>query len=145
MKETISRKPVVTASIITLFACLLISLRVSAETDQSVAEPAAVRWLALVDNGDYAAAWDTSGDLMRDSITADELGNAISLARGQFGAVIERDQVAAERFAELPEAPPGDYVVLSFLTSFAQQALANETLTLRRQGLNWLVVGYYIR
>ncbi|MCL5042871.1 MAG: DUF4019 domain-containing protein [Gammaproteobacteria bacterium] len=124
---------------------MLISLTLSADTDKTLANPAAIGWLTLVDDGDYPTAWETSGDLMRESLSADELGAAIRLARGQFGAVIERDQVAAEPFTDLPDAPPGDYLVFSFLTSFAQQALANETLTLQRQGSDWLVVGYYIR
>lgn len=140
-----TRKPAGTASILVLLASLLISLTLSAETDKTLAEPAALGWLTLVDNSDYQTAWETSGDLMRESISADELGAAIRLARGQFGAVIERDQVAAEHFTDLPDAPPGDYLIFSFLTSFAQQAVANETLTVQRRGSDWLVVGYYIR
>jgi hypothetical protein len=49
------------------------------------------------------------------------------------------------RSKSLPGAPDGDYEVVQFQTSFANKAIATETVVLSHEASGWKVDGYFIK
>ena len=52
---------------------------------------------------------------------------------------------AAKSAVDLPNSPPGEYVVIEYQTSFQARPIATETVTLMKQkDSSWRVAGYFI-
>ena len=116
------------------------------ETLVQEAVDAALAWLALVDAGSYAEAWEASSVLMKGAITEAGLSAALRGARGPLGSLEEREVSASAYATELPGAPDGEYVVIETKARFAHKAHAVETVTPRRDPDGaWRVSGYFIR
>ncbi|TVP91079.1 MAG: DUF4019 domain-containing protein, partial [Pseudomonadaceae bacterium] len=113
----------------TLLACLL-TLCLHAGAASPASEDAAWQWLALIDECDYASAWEQSGSLMRDSLDQAALAQAIDMARSNLGELGKRDLVGTEQTRRLPGVEDGNYIVFSFLTGFGDDTLVTETLTM---------------
>ena len=109
------------------------------------AETAARAWLALVDDGDYAAAWKSASAYMRGVVTKRGLRRSLRAARSPLGPVENRTLAGAEYRTSLPGAPDGQYVVIQYSSSFANKREAGERITpvLEPDG-QWRVSGYYI-
>lgn len=116
------------------------------EQEKKEAQAAAQEWLATVDNGDYAASWDTASTPFKAAVSKADWQRAISSSRGQFGKMNSRKLKNATYTTTLPGAPDGKYVVIQYETSFANKQSAVETITpmLDKDG-KWHVSGYYIR
>lgn len=107
---------------------------------ESPAAQAALRWLALVDAGDWAGSWAGTTSSFRSMNSVEAWQSASVDGRVPLGEVLSR------RFAgeESVPAPPAGLQLVRFRTSFANRAEAVETLTLAREGDSWRVAGYYI-
>jgi hypothetical protein len=70
---------------------------------------------------------------------------ALQQARGPLGPIVQRTMLST-RFEQTPQGfPAGDYVVILFRSSFANKTMAQESVTLERDGSGvWRVVGYLI-
>lgn len=103
-------------------------------------------WLALTDRGDAATSWEHASSLFQHAVTAEQWGQALRPAREPLGPLVERTLVAAKPTTALPGAPDGEYVVLTFRSSFAHKQSAIETVTsMRDADGSWRVSGYFIR
>jgi hypothetical protein len=113
---------------------------------QQQAVEEATAWVNLVDEGSYGESWEQAAALFREAVTRDQWIGALNDARGPLGAVISRSVRTADYSTNVPGAPPGEYVVIQYETSFAQMASAIEIITpmLERDG-SWRVSGYFIR
>lgn len=110
----------------------------------AAAQSAAREWLLLTDPLDGAASWSAAGAKFRNASPVEGWSGALKRVRGPLGTV-ETRAVDSTRFAKsLPGFPDGDYAVVVFRSSFANKAVARETLTLEREGDIWRVVGYLI-
>jgi hypothetical protein len=115
--------------------------------DDSVqAEQAANAWLAMTDRDDADGSWHAASSLFQRAITPEQWSRALSAARGPLGALVQRALADAKPATELPGAPDGEYVVITYHSSFAHKRSATETVTPMREhdGL-WRVSGYVIR
>ncbi len=70
----------------------------------------------------------------------------MEMVRKPLGDFVSRKLKSAKATAELPGAPAGQYVVMQFETSFANEKFAIETVTfmLEKDG-QWKSVGYFIK
>ncbi|MDP2308797.1 MAG: DUF4019 domain-containing protein [Pseudomonadota bacterium] len=107
---------------------------------------AAKAWLAMVDNGDYAASWAASATPMKTAVTLEDWDRAMKGVRAPLGAMLVRKLATATYATTLPGAPDGQYVVITFKTRFANKKAAVETVTpmIDTDG-TWHVSGYFIR
>ncbi len=121
-------------------------LSVAAQDPRSAeAQNAARDWLVLVDRMDATAAWDAAAAKFRSAVPADRWADALQKVRGPLGALQTRAVDTTRFAAALPGFPDGNYAVVVFRTSFANQEIARETVTLEREGTAaWRVVGYAI-
>lgn len=102
-------------------------------------------WLAVVDKGEYDAAWKRSGERFRKALTLPAWQSAAAKARMPRGAVMQRS-VRATRLESKPGAAQGtgDVAIVVFRTTFAKQPSTAETVTLERDAQGWRVIGYHI-
>lgn len=110
------------------------------------AETAALTWLALTDQGEFASCWDQAAGLFRASISQANWVTAIATVRAPLGKVVARKLQSATFARSLPQAPDGEYVVIRYQTQFENKPQAIETITpaLENDG-SWRVSGYYVR
>lgn len=110
------------------------------------ATEAATRWLAVMDAGKTADAWDQGAAAMQGAITRETWGQVGTQARAPLGAVKARKQTSATFTKTLPGAPEGEYVVIQYATDFANKAGMTETVVPMRQADgSWKVATYLIR
>lgn len=97
-------------------------------------------WLALVDEGRWDDSWKRSGLQFRRANTSAAWATISKSVRPPLGAVLSREVYSREAVP----APPHGYVLVKFLTRFANKPNAIETVSLEREGQAWKVVGYWI-
>lgn len=113
---------------------------------KQAAETAALSWVKLVDDGDYAASWDDAAPYLKNAIPKNQWEKGLAAVRKPLGRMLSRKLKSATYTTSLPGAPDGEYVVIQFNTSFQNKESAVETITpmLDKDG-QWRVSGYYIK
>ncbi len=108
-------------------------------------EDDAIRWLTVVDDGQYEQSWLEAAEMFRAQVSQPEWNSALEAVRSPLGPVLTRSLSQRSEHTVLPGAPEGSYVVLVYRTDFTSKAGAQETITLALSGENWRVAGYFIR
>lgn len=134
----------------TFFLCAMLCLAagsaLAAEGDEAAAEAAAGKWLALCDAGKYPESWREASSFFRGAITEDAWTKALTGIRTPLGPNKSRSRTSVVQARQLPGAPDGNYVVLTYDSAFAQKAAAIETVTLMQEkDGSWHAAGYFIR
>lgn len=97
-------------------------------------------WLALVDQARWDDSWKRSGQQFRRANTSAAWAAISKSVRPPLGTVASREVYSQEAVP----APPRGYVIIKFLTRFANKPAGIETVSLEREGREWKVVGYWI-
>lgn len=106
----------------------------------------ATTWLHLIDDGKYGQSWDESSGLFRKSLPRNQWTGLMARTRKTFGPMILRNLISREYTASLPGAPDGEYVVITFRTTFRNKKQSIETVTpMKDTDGKWRVSGYYIK
>lgn len=129
--------------ILTLFIAAMALASANAQQDE--AETAVLKWLALIDAGQYAESYDYTATLFQNQLNQSQWEQALISARQPFGDLNSRELTSTTESKSLPGAPDGEYKVYSFETSFANKDSATEMITVTLEGERWLAVGYFIR
>lgn len=116
----------------------------------TAAQAAAHSWLTLVDWGRYGESWDSAATFFRKAVTKpaweNALEDALRKARTPFEPFGERQLVGAAYRTVLPQAPPGQYVVLEYRTVARRGKKLLEAVTpMKDEDGRWRVAGYFIR
>jgi hypothetical protein len=136
------------ALICVLLATLLIGRAIAGDT--AAAEKAAVEaaeaGLKLIDDGKYADSWKESAGFFKKAITQEKWIASLKAVRDPLGKKLSREVLGKKHVTQLPGAPPGEYVIIQFKTSFENKKSAIETYTpmLDKDG-KWRMSGYYIK
>lgn len=135
------------AAVLTMaLAAALTAARASDEHPEAEAQSSAIAWLALLDAGNYGASWDAAATIFRESIKRADWEARAASVRGSIGALKSRNLKSETYTHSPPGAPSGDYVILRFSSSFAQQGSAIETVTpMKDADGTWRVAGYFIK
>jgi len=116
------------------------------QLDTAPATAAAQAWLALVDAGRSGESWDAAATFFRDTVPKVKWQTALDAAHAPLGIVMARKMRSVTYARTLPNAPPGDYVVIEYDTRFENRPQAIETVTpMREKDGSWKVPGYFIR
>jgi hypothetical protein len=106
----------------------------------------AKQWVKLVDDQQYDKTWDHVGKVFKSSFKQADWSDMLKKGRDQLGTVKKRELGKAEFITELPGAPKGEYVVVTWNTEFQNQPEAiNEIVVATRESAQWKVVGYSMR
>jgi len=115
-------------------------------TVKDAAVAAAQSWLKTIDEGGYAASWDTAAGFFKRALAQGQWEQSLTAVRTPLGALVSRDLISATYKTSLPGAPDGEYMVLQFKTSFENKRNAVETVTpMKDEDGAWRVSGYYIK
>src|SRR5258708_22709349 len=87
-------------------------------SDEQAAESAAQAWLALVDAGDHGQSWADAATLFKKAIDQPTWQKRIDVVRSPLGKLISRKTTSRKYTKTVPGGPDGDYVILTFETSF---------------------------
>jgi Protein of unknown function (DUF4019) len=113
---------------------------------EDAGQAAALAWLQLVDAGNYSASWDAASSFFRQHVSQSQWQTAAANARAPFGALKSRKLQSARFTRTVPGAPDGQYVIVTYASTFENKAGAVETLTpMADVDGAWRVSGYYIR
>lgn len=113
--------------------------------DERAATDVATRWLAVLDTGNYAEAWNQLAPAAQSMVTQQAWNGTMPKARGTLGAVKSRTVKGAEYTNAMLGAPAGEYVGVAFDTVFANGAKAVETVVpMRTPDGGWKVSGYFV-
>ncbi|MDA0150215.1 DUF4019 domain-containing protein [Vibrio sp. LaRot3] len=116
----------------------------SVTANDAQVEQAADAWLAIVDSGEYAVSWRKSDDFFQSQISEQDWLAAVEKARNPLGDKVVRKLVDKQTHADLPSAPSGDYLFITYRTDFETKLDTKETLILRDNAGHWGVVGYFV-
>jgi uncharacterized protein DUF4019 len=113
---------------------------------KTVAEGAASDWLKLVDAGNYAQSWDEGASIFKNAVAKEQWQKILEGNRGPLGTVASRRLKSAEYTVQLPGAPDGEYYVIEYASTFANNRSVIETVTpvLDKDG-KWRVAVYVIK
>ena len=134
-------------SILGLIGASFLVLSAGCTHDQTTAaKGAATAWLKLVDTGNYAQSWDEAAAVMKSSVAKEQWQQILQANRAPLGTLLSRKLTSVTYTAELPGAPPGQYVVLKYASSFEHKSDAIETATptLDKDG-RWRVSVYFVQ
>ncbi len=118
----------------------------AAWTQANDALDAALEWLILVDNADYAGAWEMTDEVFKTAMSRGDWVRRITSAKAPLGRLIAREFRSSEAASNPPGAPAGEYVVIRFDTRFQNAQRTLETVVMHREADGrWTVSGYFIR
>ena len=117
----------------------------AAETSEAAALQAAEAWLKLIDAAKYGASWDEASAMFRKAVSRSTWEKKAAAAREPLGKVVARKVASKQLTHELPGAPDGTYVVLTFETKFEHKERGVETVTMMLDDGKFRGAGYFIR
>jgi hypothetical protein len=119
----------------------------SNEQAVAAAKQAAQEWLALYDAGKYKATWAEASAYFKSKVSAEQWTARIQQGRRQYpvlDSLRSRSLVAARYTTSLPKAPDGEYVVVQYEATYADEQWA-ETVTLKKDPDGWRVAGHFLQ
>jgi hypothetical protein len=129
-------------------ACALLASASAFAQDPRAAlvQRAARAWLALADQLDADATWKTAGERLQQAIGPAQWAEVLKRDRAPRGANLQRAVAMTSFGSEFPGLPEGgNYALVHFQSSFANQAAAEEHVTLEvGADYAWHVIGYVI-
>lgn len=115
------------------------------QTPEEAAIQVANAWLELMDADEYEKSWEEAASIFQGSVTARDWTLQAASVRAQIGDVESRELESAGHTTDLPEAPPGEYVILVHNSAFEEMPAVREVVTVVNEDGEWKVVGYFIQ
>jgi len=109
------------------------------------ARQSALAWLALTDAGKGVESWRLAASAFRTQATSEKWNDILRSVRAPLGTNKSRRPRMAQYTTQLQGAPDGEYVVLTFFSSFENKLEAEETVILARESGAWKPLGYFIK
>lgn len=104
----------------------------------------AKQWMTLIDDQNYADAYQQMGAVARGKIAADSWTQKIRSTREPLGAMSSRTLKDVKMTKTLPGTRDGQYTTVRYDTAFAHKAASVESVTLVSENGGWSVIGYFI-
>ena len=120
----------------------------SAETAAEAREAAeaADAWLELIDEELYEESWEEAADMFRAMITVGAWAQQARRVRQQLGESRGRELANAQYSTDMPNAPPGEYVIVTYRGTFANMGEGREVVIMfkQRDGI-WRTASYSVQ
>lgn len=115
-------------------------------SDAEAARLAAESWIAIVDGAEYERSWEPLSEKLRQKVSREAWATDMRNLRSPLGALRKRSLVGTRYARDLPEAPPGEYIVVQYSSSYENFPAVLETVVpMRDDDGAWRVAGYFIR
>ncbi len=104
-----------------------------------------MKWLALVESGQYAVSWNQAAKAFQSRISKSEWVAGMKKLRARFGKVASHDFQGITYPENPPSISSGKHVALKYKVSFSKGIRADEvvSMVLKNNG-EWRVSGYFI-
>jgi len=112
------------------------------QAKEEAGRAAAQGWLAVLDRRDWGTAWDGSAAMFRSTVPLANWMEGIPKARGDVGALVDREAAVTSYKDQLEGRPRGDYVTVVFASRFERGQLEEVVTTVREPDGRWRVTGY---
>jgi hypothetical protein len=123
----------------------LIPLRAAAEVD-AASQKSAEEWLALVDAGKYEDSWSQAHSLFKENVAKEQWVAGVTDLVTRLGKIKSRKLKEATPTKNVPGAPPGDYTIFVYDSSYENLPAATDTLvTAKDKDGAWRVTGYFVK
>ena len=114
---------------------------------EAAASSLALAHLINIDRGVYEID-DDFATAFKAKVTQPQWNIHLTMIRGPLGFVVERKKVNSQLSDKLPDAPDGEYVIVTFQTDFTQRKNIREIVTMMKDGdqfTDWKLAGYYTK
>jgi hypothetical protein len=118
--------------------------RAEKRADETEARAAALRWLQLLDEGDYEEAFEFEAQDFRMFRTQSQFVRLMQARRAPFGNALSRNFIGAAHVEKFVGAPEGNYESVLFKTAFERKNPTAERVILIKQPVGWRVIDYRI-
>jgi hypothetical protein len=118
--------------------------RAEKRADETEARAAALRWLQLLDDGDYEEAFEFEAQDFRMFRTQSQFVRLMQARRAPFGNALSRNFIGAAHVEKFVGAPEGNYESVLFKTAFERKNPTAERVILIKQPVGWRVIDYRI-
>src|SRR5437773_3257602 len=105
--------------------------------NENEARAAAWNWLKLLDDGDYAEAFEWEAQDFRMSRTQSQFVRYMQARRAPFGHAHDRKFIGAANVRKLVGMPESNYVSILFKTNFEKKSEIAERVILVEQAVGW--------
>jgi hypothetical protein len=119
----------------------------SNERAVETAKQVAQEWLALYDDGKYEQTWAEASSFFKSKVSEEQWVTRIEQGKRQYpvlDSLRSRSLAAARYTTSLPKAPDGEYVVVQYRATYADEQWA-ETVTLKKDPDGWRVAGHFLQ
>ena len=114
----------------------------SAEDQIENALAASKAWVAQIDAGQYDDSYAFGCDAMHDKVPQDRWAEVLKALRTPWGPVLVRKQISHIYKPNGYEGSEGEYMVITYDTSFTRFGPATEVVVLKWEDGKWLGAGY---
>ena len=114
----------------------------SAEDQIDNALAASKAWAAQIDAGQYEESYAFGCGAMHDKVPQDRWTQVLKALRAPWGAVVSRQQISHIYKPNGYEGSEGEFMVITYDTSFAKLSAATETVVLKWEDGRWRGAGY---
>lgn len=104
----------------------------------------ALKWLQLIDQGDYQQAFEWEAQNFRIYRTRGQFVRYMQAWRAPFGRALTRMCMGAAHLDKFVGAPEGSYESVIFKTAFEHKSPTAERVILLKQPIGWRVMDYHI-
>lgn len=147
--QAISRNAQIHLFLLVSSLLLIIAPVLNKTPSQQVSEKsilAAAEFLFLVDTEEYAQSWEVSSEALQEMLSKEAWSEKITQIRTFLGPIVERIHQTITYTDSAIDVPPGEYVVMTFVSKFELRERVTETITLLLgDDDEWEVVGYFLR
>jgi hypothetical protein len=114
----------------------------SAEDEIDSALATSKAWVAEIDAGQYDESYAAGSGAMHDKVPQDRWEQVLKALRVPWGQVVSRTQVSHIYKPDGYEGSEGEFMVITYDTSFAKLGEATEVVVLRWEDGKWRGAGY---
>jgi uncharacterized protein DUF4019 len=118
--------------------------KVEKRVNEEAARTAALKWLKLLDDGDYEEAFEWEAQDFRMTRTQNQFVRYMQARRVPFGRTLSRSFIGAANLHKFAGVPEGDYESIIFKTAFEKKSPTAERVILVKQEVDWRVIDYRI-
>jgi hypothetical protein len=118
--------------------------RAEKRANENDARTAALHCLQLLDDGDYAEAFEFEAQDFRMYRTQAQFVRLMQARRAPFGKMTARTCIGARHVDKFVGAPEGNYETVLFKTNFEHKNPTAERVILIKQPVGWRVIDYKI-
>ena len=112
--------------------------------DVTQASAAALAWMAQIDAGQYDESYDAASHVMHDKVKQDRWDLILQVERTPKGKVVQRTETKRVYRPNGLEGTDGEFMVLTYATTFQNSPGQLEQVVLRREDGVWKGAGYIL-